>query len=232
MIEHKFSKIRLFIILLIVFSPFLGQSQDFRLGFKANPSFSVIKPSSDYHESVGTKVGFSYGLLFDYFIKDNYAISSEFAISTMGGQVEYNKSDTSIVSNINLRYIEIPITLKLLTKELTDNVKVYGKFGLNLAFRIKAEADVEYKKGGIEYKNDDIKNANNYIQPFNTSLLFGAGIEYNISDNLDLVLGLSYNNGFLNVMKSKSIYRQETTNLISGFEGNINYLAVNVGLLF
>ncbi len=232
MIVHKFTKINLFIILIIFLCPVFGQSQDFRLGFKANPTFSVLKPSSDNHESVGTKIGFSYGLLFDYFIKDNYAISSEFAISTMGGQVEYSKNDTSITSNMNLRYIEIPVTLKLLTKELTDNVKVYGKFGLNLAFRIKSEAVVEYKKGGTEYKNDDIKDANNYVQPFNTSLLFGAGIEYNISENLDLVLGLSYNNGFLNVMKSKSIYRQETTNLISGFEGNINYLAVNIGLLF
>jgi opacity protein-like surface antigen len=230
--NHKFSKIIYLLLIIVNFIATSSQAQDFRLGFKAHPVFSNVSPSSDNHDNVGGKIGLSYGLLLDYYFKENYAFSTEFAISQLGGQVEYTKSDTSITSDWNMRYIEIPLTIKLLTDEVSDGLKVYGKFGLNLAFRIKSEVDVNYKKGGTTYANDEIKNANNYTQPLNTSLHLGTGVEMNLAKNLDLQIGLTYSSGFLNVMKSKSIYRLETLNPLKAFDANINYFALNVGLLF
>lgn len=212
-----------------------AKSQDFRLGFKANPLFSNLKPSSDNHDNVSTRLGFSYGLIFDYYLKEHYAIETEFGISSMGGKVEYTKGDTTITSSIKMNYVEIPISVKLLTAEIKPNLKVYGKFGVNLGFSTKTSAEVVYKKGATEFANDDIKNASKYIQPFNVSLLMGAGVEYNIAKNLDLMLGISYANGFFNTMKSTSIYRSPTvassTN-IKPFDADLNYLCINIGLLF
>lgn len=212
------------------------KSQDFRLGFKGNPLFSTIKPNTDHYNSLGTKVGFSYGLMFDYFIKDNYAISSEFGISSLGGKVEFNKSDTIVNSNVNIRYIDIPVTIKLLTNELNDKMKIYGKFGLGLSFRIKSSLDNEYKKGQNVFENDDIKNASDFIQPINTSLVIGAGVEYNLADNLDLVVGITYNNGFSNIMKSKTMYKYVDPNTgvaaVKAFDANMNFVTLNIGLLF
>ncbi len=231
MIKHKIKNLSLISIFALILLSNKILAQDFRLGFKGNPLFSTLKPSTDNNNSVGTKIGFSYGIMFDYFIKDNYAIATEFGISSMGGKVEFNRNDTTVNSNINLRYIEIPITLKLLTNEINDRMKIFGKFGLGLAFRMKSVADVEYKKGPNVYLNDDIKNASAYFQPFNASLVIGAGVEYNLAENLDLVAGLTYNNGLLNVMKSKSIYRL-SNNSIKAFDANLNYVALNIGLLF
>jgi opacity protein-like surface antigen len=212
-----------------------SKSQDFRLGFKANPLFSNLKPSSDNHDNVSTRLGFSYGLIFDYFLKENYAIETEFGISSMGGKVQYSKGDTTITSSVKMNYVEVPISIKLLTAEIKPNLKVYGKFGVNLGFSTKTSAEVVYKKGTTEFANDDIKNANKYIQPFNVSLLMGAGVEYNIAKNLDLMLGFSYANGFFNTMKTSSLYRSSTiassTN-IKPFDADLNYLCVNIGLLF
>lgn len=212
-----------------------ANSQDFRLGFKANPLFSNLKPSSDNHNHVSTRLGFSYGVMFDYFLKEHYAIETELGISTMGGKVEYAKGDTNITSTIKMNYVEIPISIKLLTAEVKPNLKVYGKFGVNLGFSTKTSAEVVYKKGATEFANDDIKNANKYIQPFNISLLMGAGVEYNLAKNLDLLIGLSYANGFFNTMKTTSIYRSPTvassTN-IKAFDADLNYFCVNIGLLF
>ncbi len=220
-------------VLIVGFSLQTAKAQDFRLGFKANPLFSTLKPTSDYNNSNGTKVGFSYGLMFDYFLKDHYAVESELGISTLGGNVEYSKSDTTISSNIKMNFVEIPIAIKLLTDQINGNMKVFGKFGFNMAIATKNSATITYKKNGVEYDKDDLKDAGKYIQPFNLSLVIGGGVEYKLAKNLDLILGLTYTNGFLNAMKSPSIYRLNTTNpSIKAFDADLNYFALNVGLLF
>lgn len=232
--KAKISHLYLIIIVLLIgFSLQKANAQDFRLGFKANPLFSTLKPSTDFNNSAGTKVGFSYGLLFNYFLKEHYAVESEFGISTMGGIVEYSKSDTTITSNIKMNYVEIPLAIKLLTDEINGKMKVFGKFGFNLSIATKNSATVTYKKNGVEYNKDDLKDAGKYIQPFNLSLVIGGGVEYKVAKNLDLVLGLTYTNGFLNTMKSPSIYRLNTSNpSIKAFDADLNYFALNIGLLF
>lgn len=221
------------VVLIVGLSANKANAQDFRLGFKANPLFSTLKPSTDNNNSTATKVGFSYGLMFDYFLKDHYAVESEFGISTMGGNVEYSKSDTTISSNIKMNYVEIPIAIKLLTDEINGKMKVFGKFGINLSIATKNSATISYKKNGVEYAKDDLKDAGKYIQPFNASLVIGGGMEYKLAKNLDLVLGVTYTNGFLNTMKSPSIYRLNTTNpSIKAFDADLNYFAINIGLLF
>ena len=174
--------------------------------------------------------------MFDYFIKDNYAVSSEFGISSLGGKVEYTRNDTTVNADVSIRYIDVPIAVKLLTNEINDKLKIYGKFGLGLSFRIKSSAEIEYKKGQTTYLNDDMKDASDFIQPINTSLVIGAGLQYNLAENLDLVLGLTYNNGFSNVMKSKSIYRKDIgidgLTTVKAFDANMNFITLNVGLLF
>ncbi len=235
--RHKIKQLSLitaFLVSLLVTNNV--QAQDFRLGFKGNPLFSTITPNTDNFNSVGTKVGFSYGVMFDYFIKDNYAISSEFGISSLGGKVEFNRNDTTANSSLNIRYIDIPVAIKLLTNELNNNLKVYGKFGLGLSFRIKSTVETEYKKGQAKFESDDIKNASDFIQPLNTSLVIGAGVEYNLAENLDLVVGLTYNNGFSNIMKSKSMYKyvDPATGLsaVKAYDANLSFITLNIGLLF
>jgi hypothetical protein len=112
-------------------------------------------------------------------------------------------------------------------------MKVFGKFGMNLGFATKSSAVISYKKNGVEYAKDDMKDASKYIQPLNVSLVIGGGVEYNLAKNLDLILGLTYTNGLLNTMKSPSIYRLNTSNpSIKAFDADMNYFAINVGLLF
>jgi hypothetical protein len=216
-INHFYSII---IVLIIGLSAQNTIAQDFRLGFKGTPVFSSIKPGSDYNNSTGTKIGFSYGLIFDYFLKEHYAVETEFGISSLGGNIEYSKA-------------EVPITIKLLTDNINGKMKVFGKFGMNLGFATKSSAVISYKKNGVEYAKDDMKDASKYIQPLNVSLVIGGGVEYNLAKNLDLILGLTYTNGLLNTMKSPSIYRLNTSNpSIKAFDADMNYFAINVGLLF
>ncbi len=205
---------------------------DFRLGFKGHPLFATLKPNSDYHSSASTRIGFSYGVMFDYYMQENYAFSSEFAITSMGGKVEYSRADTTIASDVRLRYIEIPLTLKLRSNEIADNIKIYGRFGVSLAINVKATAELEYLKGNANYANDDIKKAGTYVQPINTSLVIGGGVEYAVGDNLDIIAGITYSGGFMNVMKNKSMYNRQANTNISAFGANANYIAINLGLMF
>lgn len=229
-INHFYSII---IVLILGLSAQNTIAQDFRLGFKGTPLFSNIKPGSDYNNNTGTKIGFSYGLIFDYFLKEHYAVETELGISSLGGNVEYSKADTTISSSIKTNFVEVPITIKLLTDNINGKMKVFGKFGMNLGFATKSSAVITYKKNGVEYAKDDMKDASKYIQPLSVSLVIGGGVEYNLAKNLDLILGLTYTNGLLNTMKSPSLYRLNTSNpSIKAFDADMNYFAINVGLLF
>jgi opacity protein-like surface antigen len=166
-------------------------------------------------------------------LKEHYAVETEFGISSLGGNIEYSKADTTISSAIKSNFVEVPITIKLLTDNINGKMKVFGKFGMNLGFATKSSAVISYKKNGVEYAKDDMKDASKYIQPLNVSLVIGGGVEYNLAKNLDLILGLTYTNGLLNTMKSPSIYRLNTSNpSIKAFDADMNYFAINVGLLF
>lgn len=225
-----------YLILVVLFIGFHSNkvnAQDFRLGFKGNPMFSTLKPGSDFNSSAGTKIGFSYGIMFDYFLKEHYVIETELGISSLGGNVEYSKADTTISSNISMNFVEVPVAIKLLTDEINGKIKVFGKFGLNIGFATKTSAKVQYKFKDVEYNYDDIKNASQYIQSFNASLIIGGGVEYKLAKNLDLLLGLTYSNGLMNAMKSPSLYRKDATNQnIKAFDADLNYFALNIGLLF
>lgn len=55
------------------------QAQQFRFGLTASPVFDWVKVDGELYESVGTKAGFQYGLLFDQTIGsvERYAFSTE-----------------------------------------------------------------------------------------------------------------------------------------------------------
>ena len=74
-------------------------------------------------------------------------------------------------------------------------------------------------------------------------LTVGAGVEYNISGNTSLLLGLTYNNGFINQLDKRSNLIDATGKATVDLNGdpvftekdasaNMNYVALNVGIFF
>ncbi len=235
------------VIILLFHLSVIGQynmSQKFHAGMKIAPNVSWIKSNSQGFSSDGTKLGFGYGLMIEVPFNSNIAFASGFEIVSTGGKLKYPRTPDTISyinddgdrfvlleRKYNLQYVNLPLTLKFKTNEI-GYFSYYGIFGVDAGFRIKAKADDFgnfMNSTDIEVENVNIEKDINLLR---LALNIGAGAEYNISGNTLLLLGLSFNNGFTNLMKKDSydLEDQHGDKLDQNAVGN--FIALNVGVLF
>ncbi len=236
-----------------------------RFGLQFSPNLSWFKANTEGYKSEGTKFGFSYGLSIEYFMTKNYLFSTGINILQTGGKLSYNGAiDVSdgrslyvyipagIEAKYALKQIEVPLLLKLRTNEV-GYLTYFGGFGFNLGFNYQSSADYEvtlspniYDPAGFNgitngsYSNDNVSQDINWL---NIGLVIGAGVEYNISGNTSLSLGLTFNNGFINQLDAKAHELDASgTSVANGSEdpylssksasANLNYVALNIGIYF
>jgi opacity protein-like surface antigen len=198
-------KTLLFAICILFISSAFAQKLHFGLG--VTPSLSWVHPGTDNLEGDGSKFGFNYGLITEFAITENYSFATGITIENKGGKVKINVADTIIHQDLTLRYVDIPLTLKMKTNQV-GSIRYYGQFGLAPGFLI----------GARENTSDiDIKDGTN---DFNVSLVIGLGLEYNLTGTTNLLIGLIYKNGFSDIVNG------------SESKANINTLGLNIGVLF
>jgi hypothetical protein len=230
----------------------VGFSQsDFQLGLKLSPNLSWLKPDTDGVESEGMKFGFNYGIVGDFNISENYAFSTGISIVNSGGkivmpdvkEVSVNNTSNSLPgkteADIRIKYVEIPLTLKLKTNQI-GYMTYYGQFGFGAGVNYDSEADTDFtyntgnssatlSEEGVDYKDE--------INLLRASLIVGLGAEYNLSGSTSLTFGVTFNNGFTDVFSEdtyepdangnaqKPIKKQE-------LKAINNYLVLDLGVLF
>ena len=221
--------------LIFLYNPIF--SQDFgkrlRLGVGASPSLSWM--SSDYKNVVrdGVALSVKYGINFDYRILDNYYLSGGLKMSSQKGKLQYldenlpflagntivlfNTVGSDKVSvDYKLKYIEIPLGLKLKTNEI-GYLTYFARFGLNPAINISSIGSANQ----LSIEDVDINDEINF---FSLGYFFGGGVEYAISTNFIFMGGITYNQGFIDV-----------THNIEGREKDksiISSVALNFGIFF
>ena len=164
---------------------------DTRFTFVLSPQISWIKSDMDRVNNGGSKMGYNFGLLVDYFFGDNYAITSGLTINTTGGKLEYLSSGNNTVEErqrYNLRYIEIPVGLKLRSEDI-KRMNIYGRFGLSPQLNIMA-------------KDNDDNGISDEVKLLDLGYHIGGGIEYSVGGKNALVCGLLFNNGFMDITSS------------------------------
>ena len=238
------------ILLTIILSSliFTGWSQsNFKLGLRVSPNIGWSSPSSNGAESVGNKLGYSFGLFGDFHFADNYAFHTALYLTTFGGQIKYpgNAEDFDVNGSTNLgkteanfsaNYVEIPLALKLKTNEI-GYITYYGLFGTSLAINYDAKADLTYtsENGGRNFSEEKADFSDN-INFFRAGLLVGLGLEYNVSGNTSLVFGVHYNNGFTNIYDKKISRVDSDGNAIlnesQDLKGQNNFLSFEIGVMF
>ncbi len=213
------------ILVLIVFgtlrTPIHAQSSDqkFHFGLKVSPTLAWLKPDTKGIEKGGSKLGFSYGIITEFNIQDNYSIATGLQVTYRGGKLilpkrtpidgivitDINGNVIKIKTTYNLQYIELPITLKMKTNAF-DKYKFFGQFGIVNGLNIRA-------------KDGDNNNIKNSINSYNVAMSIALGSEYTLSGSTALVASLEFNNGFIDVLKGDD-------------KAISNYLGLNIGVLF
>ncbi|HLG34261.1 MAG TPA: porin family protein [Bacteroidia bacterium] len=207
----------------------------FRFGFKVAPSLAWLKPDIMNYSSNGSRIGFIYGLMMDYNFSKNYALSTGIEISYRGGKLKYAYANNSNVSfsgedTYNLKYIEIPLTIKMKTNEI-GYITYFGQFGFQPAFNIAAKSDFSHSKTNPSQVKTDTTSSDidisGQIASLNVSLLFALGLEYRISGNTAIMAALQFSNGFTDVLTGKNPDDPDTE-----LKAISNYMSLNVGVFF
>jgi Outer membrane protein beta-barrel domain len=197
-------------------------SYGFRLGLTATPTFGWIKPEQGKTDGIG--LGFSYGLIGDFNFAPNYSFSTALTITSINGKsTEANVLPYYVPGSVpkaydlkyKLQYVDLPLTIKLKTVK-TDGKRWYGQFGLSNSINISAKQDA-VTSGNVVGDN---LNVSDHIKLYRAGLIIGGGGEFDISGNTSIVAGLTFNNGFTNIVTDKA---RDVRN---------HYLALNFGVFF
>lgn len=190
-----------------------------RFGIKVAPNMSWLRSDTKGLESDGSKIGFTFGLVTEFPIgaQGNYRFGTGLFLNNVGGKITTpftytengNELTKGLVSDLKLRYVEIPLTMKLMTKEI-GYMRYYGQIGFGAAFNVRAKADFEQQitdangvvTGFETLVDEDVKD---FTQPFRASLIIGAGLEYTFSGSTTLQAGVNYNNGLTNISKDRKV---------------------------
>ncbi|MBK3519028.1 porin family protein [Carboxylicivirga marina] len=209
--------------LLIIFGLLLSASlkaqenKKTRLAFVLSPQLSWLSSDNSSVDGNGNLFGYNFGVVMDRFFDTNYAFSTGFTINTTGGKLSYDPpTDMEIGGNTlenvseatyHLKYIEVPLALKLVTNEFHRS-RYYGQFGLYSQFNIKT--------------NDGNGNSiSEEVNFFDFGYQLGGGMEYSLGGDTYMMLGLIYSGGFLDVTDNE-VYDN----------ANLNRLTFQFGIIF
>ncbi len=209
------------VVLLALPSLNAQDEQSVRFGIKLAPNMGWLRPDIKGLKSNGTKLGYTFGLMADFPVgpTGNYAFASGLFLTTVGGGftedyafVENVGADPlvkALETDVSLRYIDLPLTIKMKTNEI-GYARYFGQIGVMTSFNIRAKADFEVPviaatltdgtpivSGFTLLEDEDFQSD---INLFRAALVIGGGMEYNFSGNTALLVGITYNNGFTNIL--------------------------------
>lgn len=200
---------RLLIISVLFLIMHNAYSQQTKIGVFVDPQITWIEPDSRNTTSNGSLMGVDGGLIIEQYFQKNYALQSGISLGTIGGKVKlgepvvfttYNE-DTTLAPGTNvefrLSYITLPIGLKLNTNPI-GYFSYFARLGFTNQFNIKA-------RGTSSDHSLVESNIADEIFIYNLSYYFGIGAQYNLSEDTAIILGINYNNGFVNILTENSL---------------------------
>ncbi len=188
------------------------KAQKLTLGLRVAPnlSFTNVKEYDESYPGVkqkGVGVRYSLGMNADYYLTKNIAIATgawytkKVVNLDMGDLYNPPFHDAKYVSQsrYNLNYLQIPVTVKILTNKINGKLKIYGQIGVLLDIKLKEKPrDTDFSYGANNYFHNTVLN-NGYgnsgppvFKRTGVSFYFGGGVERSIGRNISLFSSLSY----------------------------------------
>lgn len=180
-----------------------------RFGIHADPVISWFGTDINAVKNQGARPGFNFGLTVNKYFSPNYSFSTGINLISAGGRLV---SDSTTIFNLSkaktlkiatvlpgdaiiykIQYVSIPLGLKLQTNQI-GYFTFFTDFGIDPKVVVSGKAD-------IPSLYIDGEKATEEIRLFNISYHIMAGIEYGIGGNTAFVLGLGFENNFLDITK-------------------------------
>lgn len=244
------------LVILCASASSIGQDRALRIGFQTSPMISWIGNNDNQIVKNGGSFGIKVGSTVDIYFKDNYSFTTGINLAFHeGGEFLYEiggnylpKSELSdpllqtgdkplpdgTKIRYSLQYVEIPLGLKIRSKEM-GYIRYFVEAPVfNFAFLTRGRADIE-----TDVKKYDQENIYKDLTVANLFWGFGAGIEYSISENNALVAGVYYQNGLLDFTKDNGHRAIPNPDVNPPFllqkddsRATVNNLVLKLGIIF
>lgn len=239
-------------ILLCCLTVLRGQN-DIQFGFQLSPTFSWMTANDTKINSNGTNLGLKLGMIGEYYFRENYSIATGIGFHfNAGGELLYEETVDSVSlwteANIpgdniyaggskfkySIQYVEIPIGLKLRTREF-GYIRYYVEPRMSMAFRTQARGNITERKIGNDpiVDSEEDFNIQSGVNFLNLSWGIGGGLEYAISTSTALVGGIAFQTSFTDITRDK-----DTSITARGQEGEedskakLNNIVIRLGIMF
>lgn len=210
----------------------LAQENQPTFGFRLAPNFGWVKPDASAYDSEGIAVGFSWGFIAEFPMAENYSFSTGFNILFNGGKLSYphqiEGAPGILERKYGFKYLELPLMMRLFTSD-RGGPMFFGQIGLGTGILLDARGkdlfiDADKTKPRQDFDKEKITDE---VKLFRAALIVGLGVEYPLGPSLKGMAGLSFNNGFSDVLKGSNL----VDNSISHKAFN-SFVELNIGLLF
>ena len=206
------------------------------------PTYSWLKSDSKTVTPEANRIGYTFGVIADYNLMDNFAISAGVRFNKTGGSLKYvygiqnfeaNEIDNSLtdtlvagtVINYNLNYIAIPFGFKGKTNEI-GYLTYFLKAGITPLINTKAIADI-----GTLYSDEIISKE---VGLFNMGWHIGGGAEYSLSGNTKILFEVIYTGGLIDFENPETFTSDYTSSTAATTNPTttINDIHLKVGIIF
>lgn len=172
-----------------------GAMAQIEIGLQVSPTIAgnrFISDSKYGFERTNSNMHIGVGVIADYFFAHNYAFSSGLLFRGKGGEFRYNTEDGSPASeDIDLQYLEIPVSLKLFTNEVAPAINLYFQVGGSLNTMVGAKVNGQKVHEGVK--------ATKRINTFEADALLGTGAELLLGQSTKVLAGISYHHGLSDI---------------------------------
>jgi hypothetical protein len=195
-----------------------------RFGFQSSPTLYWMNSDARTINPSGNNLGLRLGVKSEYYFRDKYAFTTGlgFAFNSGGtllhdrGGRFWTRSELSSEDlrelpagtklKYALRYIEVPVSLKMVTNEVFRDVRFFFEAPvITLGFRSQARGDIS----GAGNLNSEDENIQRDVNLFNFAWGLGGGIEYNVrgtsKGDTNILVGVFYQNGFTDVTNNRAV---------------------------
>jgi len=240
------------------------QRKKFRMGLNVSPSVDWFQTTTAGLDLEAVRVKFGAGITGEYAFGNNYALTFGLEYKGAGGALAFqnayylSKEDLNAPFELKTRnyrydYVNIPITMKLMTNEI-GYFTYFAQVGVDLSILASAKG---YDKGNVvdtlagmqtftakERDYRDIYGSSSFGQ---VRLRVGVGAEWNFSGNTSLVFSVTYHHGFIDMLRDadgddiandEGIYyatpdiANDAVKQTFVMSANQHFVALNVGVLF
>jgi hypothetical protein len=193
-----------FLMAFFLFPARMFAQERISIGVHFDPLISWFGSDIASVKNDGARPGINAGLTFNIPFSPNYSFSTGLNLINAAGrlvckddtQLELVNTETVLANEpvvYKIQYVALPLGLKLETNQI-GYLTFFSDVGLDPKVRIGGKADIP----SLEIEGD---KATSELKLFNLSYHIMAGIEYSLGGNTSAVIGIGFENNFLDVTK-------------------------------